>query len=268
MKSHSSSTAPACGRSRFTDGPHRRGGIALPLVLIAIAVCTILGTILLLTAGTTSQIASATDHRLRARMIAESGLVIARAYLDDDPNWRSVRPNGVWINNQAFAGGTFTVRGEDGDRINDDGSVAGDGSLADDPLDPVTLTAVGAYGGSRYLVRATIGRPSASTIAVSERITVSDAGVIDSYRAGANGVAIRGQAAFISSNDVARPNVTLRHTARVNGNLYVGPGGDPAWAVQVLQSAVVTGTTGALPAPVPFATPVDPSPGTSSGNVR
>ena len=259
-------------RTRSAGRPplRRRRGVALALVLLALAVCIVLGAVFLTTSGTTSQIAHAGDHRLRARMIAESGLAIARAYIDDDPGWRTSRPNGVWINNQAFGGGTFTVRGEDGEQINNDGTVAGDGNLADDPLDPVTLTSVGTSGRHRYLLRATLNRSSANAVAVSERITISGAGVVDSYssRSGPYSLLNRGQAAVISSNDVARPHVTLRNSARVRGNLFIGPGGDPAWAVQVQQSAAVTGTTGTLPAPVPFATPVEPSLGPSIGNVR
>src|SRR5688500_4924996 len=84
-------------RSNGPASPRPRRGIALALVLIALAVCIVLGAIFLTTAGTTSQIAHASDHRLRARLIAESGLAVARAYVDDDPNWRASRPNGVWI---------------------------------------------------------------------------------------------------------------------------------------------------------------------------
>ena len=244
-------------------------GMALAFVMLAVAVCVVLGTLFVLTASTSAQITQASDERLRARMIAESGLDIARAYVDDNPSWRTSRANGVWVSSQPFGGGSFTLRGEDGDRLDASGAVVGDGSLSDDTRDPVTLTSVGTYGRHKYLVRATLTPSGGSTFAVSERVTIRGGAVLDSYssRVGAYGGSNVGQNAVVSSNATAQPHVTLQDSARVNGDLYVGPGADPAWAVKVLGSAVVTGTRSTLPAAVAFPTLAEPSLGASSGDV-
>src|SRR5688572_32352374 len=97
-------------------GPARRG-LVLPLVLMALAVAIILGMCFLTSASTSTTLASAADQRLRARMIAESGLAMTLTYIETDYNWRTDRANGEWITNQALDGGTFTVSGHDGDRV-------------------------------------------------------------------------------------------------------------------------------------------------------
>src|SRR4051812_25740245 len=153
----------------------------MPLVLIALAVAVILGSCFLTSASTATGLSAAADYRLRARMIAETGLSVGLSYIDKDVNWRTNRPNGVWINAQPFADGTFTVSGQDGETINADGTVAGDGSLTDDRSDPVVITSVGDYQGTRHLVRAVRYPPKAAGITVNERVEVKGAALLDSH---------------------------------------------------------------------------------------
>lgn len=237
-------------RSRTSKSRPRRG-LILPLVLVALAVALILGMCFLTSASTSTTLSSAVDHRLRARMIAESGLATALAYVErEHNNWRTDRAEGVWVTSQAMDGGTFTVSGNDGDELDATGAVIGDGNLADDASDPVTLTCVGVYGGARHLVRAVRYPPKAVGIAVNERVEVRKTGLIDSYdpKGGPYAAATATAAALARSNGLARqPYIKLRNSAQVNGNVYFGPGGSALRAVQQDFTAIVTGTTTALP---------------------
>src|SRR5688572_32805393 len=78
-----------------------RRGLVLPLVLITLAIAIILGLSFLTSASTATSLSSAADHRLRARMIAESGLSMTLGYIESERNWRTLRANGAWVTNQA-----------------------------------------------------------------------------------------------------------------------------------------------------------------------
>jgi hypothetical protein len=234
----------------------------MPLVLLALAVALILGSCFLTSASTSTGLGKAANDRLRARMIAETGLSVALSYVEKDVNWRSNRANGVWIPSQSFAGGTFTVSGEDGETINPDGTVAGDGSLTDDRSDPVVITSVGVYNGVRHLVRAVRYPPKASGITVNERVEVKGSSVFDSYNPdlGTYASSTPGTTALAKSNGALRTSyIKLRNNAKVNGNVYFGPGGSLARTVQQDTTAVVTGTIGPLPAAVVMPSVTEPA---------
>ena len=234
-----------------------RRGLVLPLVLITLAIAIILGLSFLTSASTATSLSSAADHRLRARMIAESGLSMTLGYIDSERNWRTLRTNGAWVTNQSLDGGTFTVTGEDGDHVDATGAVVGDASLADDPNDPVLLTSVGTYGDARHLVRAVRYPPKTPGIAVNERVEVKTSGLVDSYdpERGPYSVAIATAKAIAQSNGLSRQTyIRLRERSRVNGNVYYGVNSVLAQAVIKDATAVVTGTITPLPAAV--ATPV------------
>jgi hypothetical protein len=234
----------------------------MPLVLLALAVAIILGSCFLTSASTATGVAKASTDRLRARMIAETGLSVALASLEKDVNWRSNHPNGVWTADQSFAGGTFTVSGEDGETINADGTVAGDGSLTDDRSDPVVISSVGTYNGVRHLVRAVRYPPKASGVTVNERVEVKGTSVLDSYNPdfGTYSSSTAGTSAFAKSNGALRTSyIKLRNNAKVNGNVYFGPGGSLARTVQQDGTAVVTGTITSLPAAVVMPAVTEPA---------
>lgn len=229
--------------------PNPRRGLILPLVLMALAVSVILGMCFLTSASTATQLSAAVDHRLRARMIAEAGLAITLTYIETDHNWRTERENGPWLAAHELDGGTFTVAGEDGDQVDANGAVIGDGNLADDATDPITVTCIGTYRGARHLVRAMRYPPRAAGISVNERVEVKKTGLIDSYNpeAGPYDAATATAKAISKSNGIARkPYIKLRNSAKVNGNVYYGPGGTYAKAVQK-DSTAFSGPIGALP---------------------
>ena len=243
-------------------------GIALMLVLMVIAILTILGATLLATESLSTPMARRGGERLQARMIAEAALAMTMEHLKATPSWRSTLPDGLWVENQALNGGRFTLYGEDGAAPDTHSPVIGDGSLSNNPADPVTLTVIGVSGSARHIARATLTPLSNSAIAVSERLEVRNSGLIDSYNsaAGPYSTATATQKAVVSSNDTGRPSVTLRNAARVNGNILVGPGGTPAAAVQRLDSATLSGTVSGMISEVAIPRPVEPAMPASLGN--
>ncbi|HEV2294621.1 MAG TPA: hypothetical protein VGR35_12265 [Tepidisphaeraceae bacterium] len=245
-----------------------RRGLVLPLVLLAMSIAVILGMCFLTSASTATTLSTAADHRLRARMIAESGLATALAYIEAEPTWRAQRGNGVWVTSQALDGGTFTISGEDGDRIDAAGAVVGDGNLVDDPNDPVVLTSVGEYQGVRHRVRAVRSAPKMQGIAVNERVEVKNSAVVDSYNPelGPYSAAIATARGLAQSNGAARaPYVRLRNRARVNGDVYFGRDSTLGGAVIRDGTAVVTGTIAPLPASILTPTVVEPDWANSGG---
>ncbi|MHC4716751.1 MAG: hypothetical protein ACYS5V_07270, partial [Planctomycetota bacterium] len=70
--------------------------------------------------------------------------------------WREEHVEGLWVPDQAFGGGAFSIYAHDGYDTDGDGIADGDGDLVDDWMDPLTLTAVGTYQGARHTVQAVV----------------------------------------------------------------------------------------------------------------
>lgn len=132
---------------------HRRG-YALALVIVAVAIGVTLSCAFLSAQGLSAQISHNIEGRARARLIAESGLAMAVAYVQTSDTWRTDHVEGAWASDQPFAGGTFTISAQDGEDRN--GVIDGDGNLADNPMDMVTLTCVGTYQGATHTSRAVV----------------------------------------------------------------------------------------------------------------
>jgi hypothetical protein len=81
---------------------------------------------------------------------------MALSYVQTHDDWRTARLPGNWVTDQSLAGGTFTIRGDDGEDTNGDGVVEGDGSFTDDTMDLLTLTATANYRGTVHSVRAVV----------------------------------------------------------------------------------------------------------------
>lgn len=143
-----------------------RKGIAMLMVLMAVGVATILAMGFLASQSTAMGVGRNLEYQDRARDIAETGLQLAIAKVKADSSWRSNLTNGIWTQNTPYAGGQFTVRGDDGAYNYTTNAVEGDGNLNDDPTDPCTITSVGKYGGVSHTVRALITTTPASTPSV------------------------------------------------------------------------------------------------------
>lgn len=186
--------------------------MALFLVLVAVAVGVVLGCTFLVTSSTSSAASSLARDRLQARLLAESGLGLARQFMRVDPDWRTKVPNGLWAADQPLGGGTFSVWGEDGGDVDADGNVTGgDGDLDNGSRDPVVLTCVAAYGSARYRVRAVLGEGLPSPLAAEEQVQLEDDAVIDNFAStmGAYGAGTSGVSAAVACNSVGEPNIEL-----------------------------------------------------------
>jgi len=141
------------------SNPTKRGA-ALLLALLAVAVAVTLAVTFLGAQSTSVGIARNIQDHAKARHVAESGLELAVAHIRSNDNWRSDRPNGTWVTDEAFGPGTFTIAGQDGVDADGDGAITvpaeGDGDLTDDPAELVTLSATGKVGGTTHVVRAVI----------------------------------------------------------------------------------------------------------------
>ncbi len=166
-----SAKTPKCSNSGFSDqsqcaitggharhavlpvcGPRRRGA-TLVLVLIAVAIAATLALTFASAQSTSIGIAANVQDYTKARHVAESGLEVALKYVRANSDWRTTKSNGTWVTNYPFGPGTFTIRGEDGVDTNGDGTPDGDGDLADDPNDLLTLTVTGRVGGTAHIAR-------------------------------------------------------------------------------------------------------------------
>ncbi len=134
----------------------RKRGVALLLVLIAVAISATLAMSFLGAQSTSVGIARNIQDHSPARHVAESGMELPIAYIQANSNWRTQQPNGAWVVDEPYAGGTFTIVGEDGVDTDGDEVVDGDGDLADDPDDPLTLTVTGKVNGASHVVRAVV----------------------------------------------------------------------------------------------------------------
>jgi hypothetical protein len=139
----------------------RRRAVALMLVMIAVIVAGTVGYSYLSAQETAVALARNIDDAAKARYVAESGMEIALSFIRTNSNWRTAVSNGTWASNVSLAGGTYTIRGEDGIDANNDGVITipteGDGSLSDNTGDPVTLTVTAVVGGASSKVTAVTG---------------------------------------------------------------------------------------------------------------
>jgi Tfp pilus assembly protein PilV len=136
---------------------HRRSaGLAMMLVLIAVAVCTVLGLSFLAHQNAALAVSQNIDHHAQARHIAESGIELVSSYIQGSADWRTARSEGDWLTDYALYGGTCTVTVTDGIDTDGDGVVDSDGDLADDATDPVTLVSTGRFGNVSHRVTAVL----------------------------------------------------------------------------------------------------------------
>ncbi|MBU0719324.1 MAG: hypothetical protein KJ749_13845 [Planctomycetes bacterium] len=144
------------GSRQHQNHQHRRRGVALLLVLFAVAISATLALSFLGGQSTSLGIARNIQNHSPARYVAESGLELAIAYVQADEDWRTDQSQGTWVTDEPFGDGTFTIVGQDGEDTDGDGVVDGDGDLADDDTDLLTLTATGTVNGASHIARAVL----------------------------------------------------------------------------------------------------------------
>lgn len=130
---------------------HRRGGVYL-LVLACVLSATIICIGGIAISRTHTRAATDLRNAEEARQLARSAVEYGIHLIHGEANWRTARPNGVWVTGHALGRGTIEVRITDAD-----------GSLSDDPYDEVTITGVGTVGRARQLFAAAL-EPEATPI--------------------------------------------------------------------------------------------------------
>ncbi len=128
---------------------HRERGIALVLVMGAVATVMVLALGFLGGATTTTPIAENIRKVGKARFLAETGMEMAVEYIRATSDWRTQMSNGLWATHTT-ADGNFTITGVDGDES------GGDGDLADDTSDTVLITVTATVDGVTHTVRAVV----------------------------------------------------------------------------------------------------------------
>lgn len=124
--------------------PHRRGGVYL-LVLACVLSATIICIGGIAISRTHTRAATDLRNAEQARQLARSAVEYGIHLIHGDTNWRTARPNGVWVTGHALGRGKIEVRITDPD-----------GSLNDNSYDEVTITGVGTVGRARQMFTATI----------------------------------------------------------------------------------------------------------------
>ena len=123
----------------------RRGGV----YILVLGTCALVATVALgavLASRAQARAADEMGDAAEARAYAQSVMELGRLWIAQDPDWRANRPNGAWITNQAFGGGRFSLSVTD----------PADGNLANQPHDPVVMTATGTRGRARQMIEVTL----------------------------------------------------------------------------------------------------------------
>ncbi len=123
----------------------RRASVYLAVLSISMLV-TVAGVGALLAARSQLSRAVVANDVIDAQLNAQSGIEIARAWVANDPNWRSTRASGIWSNALTLGEGTVTISGID----------PNDNDLDNRPCDSVVLRAVGQKGEARHIAEATL----------------------------------------------------------------------------------------------------------------
>jgi hypothetical protein len=123
-----------------------RTGAAYVLVLSIATLVSVMGVSALIAVRVQLRSSEMSGHAQEATTCAQSGIELARLWISQDPAWRANRASGDWATGLPVSGtGTVTVN------VSDD-----DGSLSNDPLDPVRITATGYSRGARRMLRVTL----------------------------------------------------------------------------------------------------------------
>ena len=254
-----------------------RRGVALILVLFAVAMAFVLAIAFSVSQATSTGISENGQRHTQARVIAESGLEIGINYVQTSATWRTDLDEGDWVIDLPLEDGSFTLTGQDGEDLDGDGVIdgaEGDGDLADDTSDKVTLTVVGTFDGVTHTVRAVVTpatvQPTESGISAWDKVEIKERGVVDSFdsRTGPYGGGNVGSEAVITNNSTSNDKITVKNNAVVNGSVYCGPGGNPASVVSIENNGEITGDASVLDQAVDIPDEIDePDVGASSGNV-
>jgi hypothetical protein len=131
--------------SRRTRTTARRGSTYL-LVLGSTMLVTVIGLSAVFAVTLERRRAEAAGDAVKARLYAQSALEMAAYWMENDPEWRSNRPNGAWATDQPIGEGTYSVQVVD----------PADGSLSNSKTGSVYVTCTGRKGAARHMFRVTM----------------------------------------------------------------------------------------------------------------
>jgi hypothetical protein len=132
----------ACSSSSFSV---RRGSTYIVVLGVSMIVAALAYGALLVTRAkgrTTSELRDAAE----ARQIARDAVELAKVWIYQDANWRTTRPNGVWVTNMPVGGGFFTLEAAD----------PTDANIANLPHDPLVLKVTASKGNARHILQVTL----------------------------------------------------------------------------------------------------------------
>ncbi len=243
-------------RSRTIHAHVHERGVAMLLVLIAVALATVLSSAFLSAQSTTRAISENAQEHTRAREVAESAMDVVVQFMRANEDWRSTFTEGTWMTNQALAGGTVTVTTNDGEDSDGDGDIDGDGDLTDDNTDPLTITIVGTVDGRTHRIRAVLTPVPGEQEAVSPfgavaktEITMKNNARIDAFNAttGTYSPSTNSStAASIATNSTSSQKVKLENDAKMIGDVAVGVGGSTSTVIKISNNATISGTRSVL----------------------
>lgn len=125
---------------------HRRKAISYILVLGTIMVVTVIG----LSAITTMRIRWRSSKNsadfIQTRLFAQSAIDLGMLYIENNPNWRQQKPNGLWVDRVPIGNGFYSLIAID----------PNDGILNNAEMDAVIMTGIGLKDQARYKLQITL----------------------------------------------------------------------------------------------------------------
>ncbi len=239
------------------------GGSILPLAVIMVVILAVLGFGILNLGLNARILAIRNTEKISARQAADAGLAQARKLMD-----AKLINEVTWDNSTLPAQTTAVTLSNTYGNANYVFDVNGD------PCNGFIINSTGTAGMAQKTVHCKlIVKSSWFGLGVKEGITMNQSTTMGTYPAGGSLV--------IRTNSTKDGDIIVRNGVIVPGDVVVGPGGDPAEVITVMNNAAILGNTYAAEAPINFP-PVDvpsyltslapttysPVPGGLTGNIR
>lgn len=125
---------------------YQRKAMSYVLVLGTAMVITVIGLSALSTMRLRWRSTKNSTDFLQTRLYAQSAIDIGLFYIENTPDWRNVRPSGLWVDRAPFGNGFYSITGID----------PIDNDLSDSAVDPVILTGIGFQGDARFKLQVTL----------------------------------------------------------------------------------------------------------------
>ncbi|MFA9478331.1 hypothetical protein ACERK3_08485 [Phycisphaerales bacterium AB-hyl4] len=216
--------------ARPSPATHQRG-VALMLVVVALAMATMLAVPFLIAQGTSAAVGKNISDHHRARAIAESGIEMGLAYIHQHSDWRNAQTPGVWLAEMPYANGTIHIHVQNED----------DDASPDALGDVVILISTGRYNSTSHTARARVqgqppspgGSPFTMPYGIALKQTfnlVGNAEVnamdsrVDSFSPHVSADQAATHDALVATNSSGQGHVQLTGSATLYGNVHVGPG--------------------------------------------